>query len=183
MFTFSSRMQKRLFFQAWRLLVTTIQLCAMEGQLQRLEGTSQRRANSIWQANKEELVEIAYRELPDATRDRLQKMTVVELRERVRAERSRQRLREAQDADPMLKLPTGLDRLKKEELETECLHRGLHVPAPTTRAKMIVAIKDDVEQRSQSTATAMGQDQQMEEWELTITNSSSSRPSRSRTGC
>ena len=46
-----------------------------------------------------------------------------------------------------MKIPQGLDRMKKEELMQECLNRSINVAEPVTRAKMIVAIKDDVEER------------------------------------
>ena len=170
MFSFSSNRSKKLiFFQAWRLVIKTVQLCAVSGELARLELTNQRRSNSIWQANKSELVEIAYRELPDSTRDRLQKMTVAELRERVRAHRHHTRLTED---DPLMRLPVGLDRLKKEELMTECLNRGIVVEEPTTRGKMIVAIKDDVQGRRQFMETAMEM-----EWTQIPANRNSSQSS------
>ena len=172
MFSFSSaRTKKLILFQAWRLVIKTVQLCAVSGELARLELTNQRRSNSIWQANKVELVEIAYRELPDTARDRLQKMTVLELRERIRAHRQEVRVRQMVEQDPLMSLPTGLDRLKKDELMTECLNRDLVVEEPT-RAKMIVAIKDDVQRRRSYMETAMEM-----EWTVTPENKNSSRSS------
>ena len=169
MFSFNSRINKQILFQAWRLVMKTIQLCAVSGELARIELHNKRRANSIWQANKAELVEIAYRELPDARRDHLQKMNLTELRERVRQHRATMRLTEA---DPLMKLPAGLDRLKKEELMTECLLRGIVVEEPVTRPKMIVAIKDDVQHRRSFMETAMEM-----EWTAIPANRNTSRSS------
>ena len=73
-----------------------------------------------------------------------------------------------------MRLPQGLDRLKKEELMAECLNRGIAVEEPTTRPKMIVAIKDDVQQRKSFMETAMET-----EWAAIPSNSSSS-PSSGR---
>ena len=171
MFSFNSRSKKQILFQAWRLVVKTIQLCAVSGELARIELSNKRRADSIWQANKAELVEMAYRELPDARREALQSMCVTELRERLRAHRASVRLTEE---DPLMRLPVGLDRLKKEELAAECLNRGIVVEEPTTRPKMIVAIKDDVQQRKSFVETAMEM-----EWTAIPANRSSSRSSTS----
>ena len=171
MFSFNSRSKKQILFQAWRLVVKTIQLCAVSSELARIELHNKRRADSIWQANKSELVEMAYRELPNARRDTLQRMNVTELRERVRAHRASTRLTEE---DPLMRLPTGLERLKKEELMAECLNRGIVVEEPTTRPKMIVAIKDDVQTRRGFVETAMEM-----EWTAIPANASSSRSSTS----
>ena len=71
-----------------------------------------------------------------------------------------------------MRVPTGLDRLKKEELMAECLNRGIVIEDPTTRGKMIVAIRDDVQARRSFTETAMEM-----EWIQIPANRNSSQPS------
>ena len=76
----SRRAKLQTVFHAWLITTRTIQLCAISSELARIELVKKRQADSIWNANKSELVEMAYKELPDQNRDRLQKMTVIELR-------------------------------------------------------------------------------------------------------
>ena len=71
------------------------------------------------------------------------KMTVLELRERLRQMKAAM-----EPVCPLLKLPVGLERMKKVDLELECAQRDIDTTELHTRAQMIVAIKDDLEQRN-----------------------------------
>ena len=59
----------------------------------------------------------------------------------------RENVKKETEVDVFTTIPQGLDRMKKEELQQECLMRSITVTEPVTRGKMIVAIKDDVEER------------------------------------
>ena len=132
----------------WALAVTRVKRASLETEVSRLRNSAGKRADSIWAMHKDELVEVAYRELgPVLNRDRdwFQKQTVIELRERIRE--MRENVKKETEVDAFMTIPQGLDRMKKEELQQECLMRSINVTEPVTRAKMIVAIKDDVEER------------------------------------
>ena len=99
----------------------------------------QRRTNSIWNMKKAELVEVAMAEL-SMTLAQAEKETVTTLRENIKMRRDSQEMA----LDPMMNLPKGLERMRKEELEEEMKKRGLPVPEhnPINRAMMITQIMD-----------------------------------------
>ena len=106
--------------------------------------------DSIWQMRKEELIEVARRELGMPRYD-AEKETVTTLREKIRRNRSQSQ----EEADPIMTLPKGLERMTAERLCNECQMRGLDVsPLPgqrgtiKTRAQMILLIREDVELKS-----------------------------------
>ena len=138
-------------FQAWRLAVLLVQLAGVRSEVGRLRAVAGRRSNSIWHMNKGELVEVAHRELGMSYEEASRK-TVLHLRELIRRARSEA----AVEQNPLCRVPPGLDRMKKEDLQAECLNRDILADATWTRPRMIVAIREDVEERvratSQSTA-------------------------------
>ena len=115
---------------------------AAQTEVERLKMKRETGSESIWHMKKEELVEVARRELGQ-TRAQAEKETVLTLRELVRRKRKDNQFQE----NPLNSLPKGLGAMKKEELMDEALKRNL----PTenqTRAGLILLIRDDVESRA-----------------------------------
>ncbi len=83
--------------------------------------------------NKPELIEKARRDL-GMTTTQAEKETVTSLRERLWSQKAAQDLA----ADPLCKVPKGLDGILKTALEQECALRGVALPEQNTRPKMIV---------------------------------------------
>ena len=132
----------RCLFQGWLLVTSRTQLAAAEGEITRLRERLGKVHNSLWGMRKADLIEVAATEL-GIQRNRAAKMTVVELRERIRAGRV-----EIGPLDPLFVNPPNLARMTKEQLQTDCERRGL----PTedmTRGAMIVMIRDDVDFRAE----------------------------------
>jgi hypothetical protein len=154
-------MVRRLFL-AWRLFLTRIFLEAARTENARLINRLGNRVNSIWQMTKSELVETARQELGMTVAQATQKTAVV-LRELIRRNRKVQ----ADAEDPMKKVPPGLEKMTKDQLETEILLRGLIMPEKPTRPHMILMIRDHVEATillAQVEETEAGQD---EDWQMT----------------
>ena len=122
---------------------------ALESECARLSRLVGKRQSSLWTATKAELVELARKEL-GWTQAQCEKETVTSLRERIRSVRSVVNFQ----ADPLNKLPVGLDKMKVEELKTELLMRDLPEPDKSTRAQMICLIRDDVATRLTLTTEA-----------------------------
>ena len=99
--------------------------------------------SSIWNAKKEDLVELARKEL-GMTMAQANKETVISLREKIRSARQVTTM----VIDPLAKIPKGLDKMSLEDLRLEVLHRNLPEMDRPTRAKLIVLIRDDVNMRS-----------------------------------
>jgi len=93
---------------------------------------------------KDELIEVARRELGMGP-SRAQSETVTTLREKIRARREMVKVSE----DPLSTLPKGLDKMDKAHLEEQVRFRDLTaIPEKATRAQLIIAIRDDVENRN-----------------------------------
>ena len=138
---------KEAVFQAWRLAVVLVQLAGARSEVGRLRAAAGRRSNSIWRMNKEELVEVTHRELGMSYEEATRK-TVLHLRELIRRTRSEATV----EQNPLCRAPQGLDRMKKEDLQAECLNRDIITDATWTRPRMIVAIREDVEERVRVTS-------------------------------
>ena len=143
------------FFSRWRLLTALHVLESMRAEYARMERQVGSKAQSIWQMTKEQLIEIARREL-NMPREEARRETVITLREKIRSQRKVIN----QEEHPVLTLPKGLSRMTKEELAHECRLRGIE-PTITerpqelkTRAEMLVLIRWLVEQNTSTSATA-----------------------------
>ena len=151
-------------FQAWRMINVNNKLDGAEAEIQRLREKLGKQANSIWYMNKAELVETAVQE-GVSSREKAQKMTVAEIRERIKSNRTA-----PEPEDPLLKLPTGLGRMTVDQLKAECDLRSLPYEEKTNKGKMLVLIKDDVEYRKSmispedQTQTEEEADQEETDW-------------------
>jgi hypothetical protein len=91
---------------------------------------------------KVELVEMARTQL-GMTLATANTKTVVVLRELLRASKAQTE----EILDPLAKIPKGLDQMVKAALESEMEFRNLEVRDKMTRPQMILAIRDQVEER------------------------------------
>ena len=127
----------------------TMLLEAVRSELGRLKEKLGKQAESIWRMKKEELVEVARREL-GLTQAQAQEETVLVLRERIRGHRFENRYQQMMSTNPDAHLPKGLQRMTHPELTQECIRRGIEIPsgssnrAQATRAQMIILIQDHV---------------------------------------
>ena len=142
----------RLVMTSWRLVAVQTSNQALLTENERLQMINPK--ESIWQMRKAELIEVAIAEL-QVTRSAATKMTVEELRERIRVERKKAR----DEEDPLTKLPKGLGKMSVAQLQAECTQRLISVaPLPDekrlhkTRAQMLLDIRHDVDRRQTPTA-------------------------------
>jgi hypothetical protein len=141
-------------FSQWRILTLATLL-----QLARAAITTASSAveTSMWKMKKEDLIEMARRELR-LENHQAAKATVIELREMIRQHRaSAQNMR-----DPRLQVPKGPSKMTVAEPLQECNARDTQFEASSNsrgpnRAQMIMAIKQWV-------ATAGGQEQPETDW-------------------
>ena len=136
-------------FQAWRLVGALTMLAGFRAEVERLRSLVQKKSASIWNMHKSELVEAAVREL-GMNLAAAQAETVIVLRERLRKNRAATQ----EEADPMLRVPPGLERMLHSQLLEECKARGLDTQAlpgsrgeHRTRPHMILMIREDVDRR------------------------------------
>ena len=100
---------------------------------------------------KEELVQKVHEELR-LTRTQAEAMTVLVLREKLRAHRAEITRME----NPLCSIPKGLEKMSRDQLIQECVARDIQEEVlndgtgKVTRLKMIVAIRADVEKRQQN---------------------------------
>ena len=119
---------------------------------------------SIWKMKKEDLLEVACREL-GLEPHQLEKVTVLEIREKIR----QHRVENKAVLDPRLQVPKGLSKMTVAELSQECEARNIELEAIPSgsrgpnRAQMIIAIKEWV-------ATASGLAQTETDWFMDDTN-------------
>ena len=139
----------------WRTVALLTMVAALNSEVKRLREAAGKRSESIWTMSKEDLIELARREL-GMPRSLAEKETVVTLRERIRRDREQKK----EESDPLMKLPPGLERMRAEELKAECEKRGLDTtPLPGTRGtcktrpQMILMIREEVERRNSNTGT------------------------------
>jgi hypothetical protein len=132
----------RVIFVYWVSFLWQQNIEVLEGSVARLHERLGKMADSIWKMNKAELVKVAMEEC-GMTMAYAEKQSVIALREKIRCKRRQMTLAE----DPKNKLPPNVDRMSKHDLIIECANRDLPLPETPTRPQMIVAIRDDVEQR------------------------------------
>ena len=114
----------RLALTNWRLITAQTMSQALLAENERLQRINPK--ESIWQMKKAELVELGIAEL-SLTRVQATKMTVDELRERLRVSRKQSK----EEEDPLTKLPVGMGKMKFAELVVECTQRCISVaPLP-----------------------------------------------------
>jgi hypothetical protein len=147
----------RQIFLTW--LVGTVQSSkdVLDATVQSLAAQQAKKSDSLWSMNKAALIETARKEL-GYTWAFAEKYTVTELRELIR------RNRDSGQAvlDPFQALPVGLSKLKQDELMTECHLRSIILSRPMNRASMILAIRDDVDQRRLLSVTPTAEDLEQE---------------------
>ena len=120
---------------------------ALQAENERLKRINPK--ESIWVMKKAELVELGVSEL-GTTRTQATKMTVDELRERLRVSRKQSK----EEEDPLTRLPVGMSKMKAADLVVECTKRCISVaPLPgekgnqKTRPQMMLEIRNDVDRR------------------------------------
>ena len=142
-------------FAAWRMrtLMTLVQVLKSENQS--LTERLGKQKSSIWSMRKEDLIEVARKEL-GMNRWDAEKETVITLREKIR--RNRSQIQE--ESDPLVTLPRGLERMTSAQLCSECQLRGLDIsPLPgnrgsvKTRPQMILMIREGVELKNSSSGS------------------------------
>ena len=137
----------RIVFMAWERIGVKTLNAALEEENERLKNLLGKQSESIWVMRKVDLVNLAVKEI-GMTRTDAEKDTVLTLREKI--QRQRQVTRETED--PLLKVPTGLEKMLHHQLQDECRKRNIPVKQPgtdkdKTRASMILDTRDDVDLR------------------------------------
>ena len=132
----------QLCFLAWTRHHARIGQAAGWAEVDRLNALHGKETNSIWKMNKAKLIEVARMELGMSIAA-AEKETTATLREKIRSQRSVVNATE----DIHDKLPTGLSSMKIAELLLEVEQRNLPIPEHPTRGKLIVLIRDDVNNR------------------------------------
>ena len=147
---------------------------ALGSECERLRTLVGKKASSIWTMNKAELVETARKEL-GWTLSQCEKETVTTLRERIRSVRHVCQMTD----DPLAKVPTGLEKMKVDELKIEIMNRSLPEPSPCTRAQMICMIRDDVAMRTtlttEAAASTKSNSESGQDWEMLEANRATRR--------
>ncbi len=126
---------------AWRQLVTRRELEAEQTEVARLRNLVGKKSESLWDMRKDDLVEAARKEL-GMTRTQAETETVTTLRERIRAFREAQKV----DENPDAQAPKGLNSMKTADLVEEMRRRSIPLPEKNTRPKMILLIRQHVDQ-------------------------------------
>ena len=151
----------KLVFALWRGLMVETERAALRSEVNRMTELLGRQGTSIWDMKKQELIEVARREL-EMPPHVAQKLTVMVLREKIRATRKDREAIEHSEPSGHIQeidsLPKGLEKMTSEQLVEECTKRGISTHttergrnAIKSRPRMIVAIKDYV---AASTTTA-----------------------------
>ena len=142
----------KLVFMAWHRAALQNQVGVLKHENEELRKLSGPRKESIWNMKRTDLEEVARKEL-NMSGQEIKAETVTTLREKIRAERDKQK----QEQDPFAQLPVRLERMRHEELVNECWSRSLDPTAVDetgkgkqkykTRPQMILMIREDVEVR------------------------------------
>jgi hypothetical protein len=133
---------------AWRLLVVNRENEALNAEVFTLKHRLGKKANSIWDMNKLELLEVARKEI-GLTMLQADTWTVTVLREKIKKVRELTKVA----VDPRAQLPKGLNKMSLQELIAEVTVRELPLGEKPTRAQLIIVIMDDVDQRNILSAT------------------------------
>jgi len=131
-------------FHAWVEAILSEKASAYLVELEDLRVKMESRRQNIWQMRRVDLVALCEAEM-GWTRQRCDEETVDQLRLHLREHRDAE-VKEVQEQDPMLCLPKGLHKLKKELLIAEVTKRQLTPTA--TRPELIRQILNDVKKRT-----------------------------------
>ena len=101
----------------------------------------------------------------DVSQEQAENMTVITLREKLRANREVHKMAKSILQDSFDQIPKGLEKMKLGELRDECTRRSLPLTAKETRPQLIVMIRDDVESRSQHAQAV--KEKEEEDWLMT----------------
>ena len=132
----------RQIFHAWSVVSLQAANLALDQMVQTLAAKQAKRSDPLRSTNKADLLETARKELCYMWAY-TEKFTVLELRALLK--RNRQTVR--QGIDPFETLPKGFGKMAQADLITELHLRDIVMPQPMNRASMILAIRDNVEQR------------------------------------
>jgi hypothetical protein len=130
----------RMIFLAWRLEMEAKLRRAYEAEVEVLKTKLGKQSTSIWTMNKSDLMEVARRELGMSLAEADSK-NMSYLKEKIRANRTALKAQ----ANPMMQIPKGLERMLKPVLIQEMIQRGIPMPEAPTRNQMIVLIRDHVQ--------------------------------------
>ena len=151
----------RLALGSWKLAGAQAMSQALLAENERLHRINPK--ESIWQMKKAELVELGVSEL-GVSRAQATRMTVEELRERLRVSRKQSK----EEEDPLTKLPVGMGKMKAADLVVECTKRCISVAplqgekgSQKTRPQMMLEIRNDVARRTTASAE--------EDWHMPMT--------------
>ena len=156
----------RLLLSQWRTVVLQSRLARLENEVKELEAKDEERTSSMWTMRKEakdeertssmwtmrkeELIQKVHDDL-GITRAHAESMTVLTLREKLRAHKAAV----VRMANPLCVVPKGLEKMTRDQLIQDCIAREITEmvlsdgTGEVTRPKMIVAIREDVERRQQ----------------------------------
>ena len=140
--TWTRKLALRMVLMAWNLYTCQVIRETLKSRVQEL-AKYEKEAQSLWKMCKADLVQVARQEL-GMTIAQAEAETVTTLREKIR----RQREVLKADENPFQKVPKGLEKMPLAALMEEANLRQLAIPPKATRPALIVAIRDDVAQRS-----------------------------------
>jgi len=110
---------------AWWGVTKHEKLVSTQTELTHLRKMAGKAVTSIWHMRKEMLVETALREIPDTSRQELEKLRRGELQLMIKKARDGIKIE--------ARLPRGLTRMKHEELMREAAHRGINTADESKR--------------------------------------------------
>ena len=137
----STRGWAQVVLREWQRYVLKVKVEGLEAEVARLAPDDDKE-ESIWTMKKEQLIEVARRELC-MTIAQAQTTQVRFLREQIRKQRKMAKM----STDPMAYIPKGLSRMNLAELKEEHEKRGLPWPAKATKVAFEQMITDDCKRR------------------------------------
>ena len=150
-------------FTSWKAYLYQVTVAALRTEVNRLTGVVGRYGDSIWAMRKEQLVQVAYREL-GMSEYHANKETVLTLREKIRAardEREPPTTQQNEGEGEIGKPPKGLQKMTVKELIAECIKRGIDYGCTgergrtnKTRAQMVMLITEHAEAHAAPTPGA-----------------------------
>ena len=117
-------------FAAWKATTMEEKCVSAQAENSHMRKMPGKQATSIWSMGKDQLVEVAVKEVPGLTREQARAMRKGEIQLMVK------KCRDAVAIEPML--PKGLTRMKHQELMEEADKRGISTTDPTKRSAVKV---------------------------------------------
>lgn len=117
-------------FAAWKATTMEEKCVSAQAENSHMQKMLGKQATSIWSMGKDQLVEVAVKEVPGLTREQARAMRKGEIQLMVK------KCRDAVAIEPML--PKGLTRMKHQELMEEADKRGISTTDPTKRSAVKV---------------------------------------------